>query len=139
MNKSHWGTGLIPGLYGFLRWLALLALLLGAASPALAGKTYADNGDGTVTDPTTGLIWMRCSMGQVWDGATSTCTGTAGTYTWDQAVALTNTVPFAGHSDWRLPNIRELQTIVDYTVKFPAVPIDAVAFPNTSVGYVWSA
>src|SRR5665811_1677418 len=100
--------------FTFLRWLALLALLLGAASPALAGKTYSDNGDGTVTDPTTGLIWMRCSMGQIWNGGT--CTGATSTYNWDQANALTGTVPFAGHSDWRVPNIRELQTIVDRSV-----------------------
>src|ERR1035437_746674 len=121
--------------FTFLRCLALLGLMLGAASPALAAKTYSDNGDGTVTDPTTGLIWMRCAMGQTWDG--STCTGTASTYTWDQANALTGTVTFAGQSDWRLPNIRELQTIVDRTESDPA--IDRVAFPNTPMFlYFWS-
>ncbi len=120
-----------------LRWLALLGVLLGAASPALAAKTYSDNGDGTVTDPTTGLMWMRCSMGQVWDGTTSACTGPASTYTWDQAVALTGTVPFAGQSDWRLPNIRELQTIVDRTVINPA--INGVVFPNTPNSGSWSS
>jgi hypothetical protein len=36
--------------------MALLVVSLGAASPALAAKTYSDNGDGTVTDPTTGLV-----------------------------------------------------------------------------------
>ena len=135
MKKLHWGTGLVPGLYGFLRWLVLALLLTGAASSALAAKTYSDNGDGTVTDPTTGLIWMRCSMGQTWDGAT--CTGMASSHTWDQASALTGTVTFAGQSDWRLPNIRELQTIVDRSVYNPA--IDAVAFPNTPSSYFWSA
>lgn len=56
-----------------LRGLALLSLMLGAASSALAAKTYFDNGDGTVTDPTTGLQWMRCSMGQ--PCASDSCTG----------------------------------------------------------------
>jgi hypothetical protein len=56
-----------------LRWLALVFVLIGTVSPALAAKTYSDNGDGTVTDPTTGLTWMRCSMGQTWNG--TTCTG----------------------------------------------------------------
>ena len=66
-------------LFSWLRWLALLAVLLGAASPALAAKTYAINNDGTVTDPTTGLTWMRCAMGQSWNG--TTCTGTGSRYT----------------------------------------------------------
>jgi len=83
---------------------ALIALLCLIATPALA-VTYSDNGDGTVTDPTTGLIWMRCSMGQTWTG--STCIGTASGYTRDQAIALTSTVSFASQTDWRLPNIRE--------------------------------
>ena len=113
--------------FTFLRSLALLGLMLGSITPALADKTFSDNGDGTVTDPTTGLQWMRCSMGQTWDGIT--CTGSASTYTFDQAKALTGTVTFAGQSDWRLPNVRELQTIVDITKFIPA--IDVVVFPNT--------
>jgi len=124
-------------LLAFLRWLALIVILASSISPALAAKTYTDNGDGTVTDPTTGLQWMRCSMGQTWDGVNSTCTGTASTYTFDQANALTGTVTFAGQSDWRLPNIRELQTIVDRSVVFPA--IDLKVFPNTSTALFWSA
>ncbi len=120
-----------------LRWMALAGLMLGVASSALAAKTYSANGDGTATDPTTGLMWMRCSMGQVWDGAASTCTGMANTYTWDQAMALTSSQTFAGHSDWRLPNIRELQTIVDRSVYNPA--IDALAFPDTPTSFFWSA
>jgi len=120
-------------LFSFLRWLALLTVLLGVASPALAGKTYTINSGGTVTDPTTGLTWMRCAMGQKWDG--TTCTGTAGCYDWDQAKTLT-LLTFAGQSDWRLPNIRELQTIVDRSVFDPA--IDSVAFPNTPSSHFWS-
>ncbi|MCF8167551.1 MAG: DUF1566 domain-containing protein [Rhodoferax sp.] len=123
-------------LAGLLRWMALALVLAGTISPVLAGKTYADNGDGTVTDPTTGLTWMRCSMGQTWDGANSNCTWTANTYTWDQANALKGTVTFAGQSDWRLPNIPELQTIVDRLVVNPT--IDKVAFPSTPSSYFWS-
>lgn len=118
----------------WLRWLAVVCLFAGAASSAFAAKTYTDNGDGTVTDPTTGLQWMRCSMGQTWDG--TTCTGTASTYTWDQANALSNMVTFAGYSDWRLPNIRELQTIVDRSVFGPA--IDSGTFPNAPNWNFWS-
>jgi hypothetical protein len=115
-----------------LSWL--LALLLFLSAPFACAKTYVDNFDGTVTDPTTGLTWMRCAMGQTWTG--STCTGEARTYTYDQANALTGTVTFAGQSDWRLPNIRELQTIVDRSVYSPS--IDSTAFPNTPSEYFWS-
>ncbi len=125
----------LRSLLRWLRWLALACLFAGAASSSLAAKTYSDNGDGTVTDPTTGLIWMRCSMGQTWDG--TTCTGTASTHTFDQANALTGTVTFAAHSDWRLPNIRELTTLADRSRSNPAIDINA--FPNTPAQKFWSA
>ncbi|MBK6998564.1 MAG: DUF1566 domain-containing protein [Rhodoferax sp.] len=99
-----------------------------------SSSTLQPNADGTVFDPKTGLTWMRCSMGQTWTG--STCLGTAATYTFDQANALTGTTTFANQSDWRMPNIRELQTIVDRSVYSPA--IDRVAFPNTPGSYFWS-
>lgn len=121
-------------MFSFARPLVVLGLFLGAVSPALAAKTYSSNGDGTVTDPTTGLIWMRCSVGQTWNG--STCTGTASTYTFDQASALTGKLTFAGQGDWRVPNVRELNTIVDRSVANPA--IDTVAFPNSASSEYWT-
>ncbi|MBK7001118.1 MAG: DUF1566 domain-containing protein [Rhodoferax sp.] len=111
--------------------LLFACLLLLVAPFAQAALTI--NTDGTVTDPKTGLTWMRCAMGLTLTG--STCTGTASTYTYDQANALTGTVTFAGQSDWRLPNIRELQTILDRSV-YPA--IDNAAFPNTPSSSFWS-
>ena len=116
----------------------LLTIFLGLAffSPFANATTipsYTVNGDGTVTDATTGLTWKRCSEGQIWTG--NTCSGTANTYTWAQAVALTSS--FSNRNDWRLPNIRELQTIVDRTVYNPS--INSSIFPNTSASRIWSA
>lgn len=121
----------------FLRWLALVCILLGSvnANVALAAKSYVINSDSTVTDPSTGLTWMRCAMGQTWSG--TTCTGGIRQYTFVEANALTGTTTFAGQSDWRLPNIRELQTIVDRAVHSPA--IDGDAFPTTSLDWTWSS
>ena len=110
----------------------LLAFLLLLIAP-IAQAAFTDNGDGTVTDSKTGLTWMRCSMGQTWSAGT--CNGTASTYTFDGAKALTNTT-MLGKSDWRVPNIREFQTIVDRSTTNPAV--DRVAFPNTPNLDYWS-
>ena len=66
-------------------WLA--GLLCALALPAWAA--FTDNGDGTITDSTTGLVWDKCSRGQVWDNTTppGTCTGAASSYDWAAALA----------------------------------------------------
>jgi hypothetical protein len=97
--------------------------------------SYTDNGNGTVTDNNTGIMWQKCSMGQ----DSMTCSGTALTYTWDQAPAATgcgalNTANFAGRNDWRVPSKKELISIVDYGVSFPGPTIKAAYFPNTIAG-----
>ena len=85
-----------------------------------AGATlaYLDNGDGTITDVNTGLTWEKKSDdGSIHDKDTK--------YTWSDAFAVhvagLNTANFAGHNDWRVPNVKELQSIVDYERTFPAV------------------
>ena len=115
-----------------------LLLLLGCVQSAFATPTtptgdFIDNQDGTVTHKTTGLTWMRCTLGQTWTGLT--CSGTAGTYTYRQAVALKPS--FAGKSGWRLPNISELQTIVERQRSKPA--INQRIFPNTLNNWFWSS
>ncbi|MBI1388392.1 MAG: DUF1566 domain-containing protein [bacterium] len=62
---------------------------------------FADNGDGTVTDRATGLTWMKD------DSVT--------TMNWEDALAYAESLEYAGYTDWRLPNTKELQSIVDYT------------------------
>lgn len=96
---------------------------------------FTDNQDGTVTHKITGLMWMRCVMGQTWDNATSTCTGTTKSYTYAQAVDLTRT--FAGQSDWRLPNENELLSIVEYSTSKPA--LNTTVFPKTLGDWFWSS
>ena len=97
---------------------------------------FIDNSDGTVTDTRTGLMWMRCAMGQTWDGAT--CSGIALDYAWNSAwnSAIAEHITFAGHSDWRVPDIDELLSIVDPTRSEPA--IDTAVFLNTPNRSFWS-
>lgn len=107
--------------------LALLAAL--AALPAHAA--FSDNGDGTVTDTVTGLMWDKCPYGQT---ANDCSGGSAIRFTWASALAQTvglNSINYKGHKDWRLPNIRELESLVKIVLTNPA--IDLVAFPNTDL------
>lgn len=64
-------------------------------------NSFQDNGDGTITDQATGLMWMQDDNG----------TG----LNWPDALAYAESFVYAGFSDWRLPNAKELQSIVDYT------------------------
>lgn len=74
----------------------------------VAMPVYENRGDGTVVDPRAGLQWMRCSVGQTWNG--DTCQGEVKSMSWTEANALT--VEFADHLDWRLPTREELMTLV---------------------------
>ena len=67
-------------------------------------NSFTNNGDGTVTDLATGLTWSRVDNGSgvLWSNALA----------WVQAM---NTSNYLGHSDWRMPNVKELQSIVNYS------------------------
>lgn len=114
---------------------------LAAAAPNTPTADFIDNGNGTVTHRKTGLSWMRCAKGQTWSG--TTCTGTAQTFTWSAARALSDT--YAGTGAWRLPTIAELHSIVeteDYNINptiFPATPVDIDFWSATATAGVTSA
>lgn len=102
-------------------------------------EQYKDNGDGTLTDKRSNLTWMRCSLGQVWSGAT--CTGTPSTHTWqaaqNEATKINQQGGYAGRSDWRVPHIPELALIVERQCKNPRTNI--TLFPKTPASYFWTA
>ena len=62
---------------------------------------FKDNGNGTVQDRATGLTWQQSDSGKG--------------YTWEDALSYCEDLDLAGQTDWRLPNAKELQSIVDYT------------------------
>jgi hypothetical protein len=81
-------------------------------------SAYTDNGNGTITDTRTGLIWEKLSDdGTIHDKDTA--------YTWLNAfstkVATLNADSFAGFTDWRVPNVNELQSLVVYGTSYPAI------------------
>jgi len=79
---------------------------------------FIDNLDGTVTDMAMGLMWQKCTYGQVWSGVD--CIGNPVTKTWQGALEAAESLTWANHSDWRLPNRNELQSLVNYSRVHPA-------------------
>jgi len=77
-------------------------------------NNFHDNGNGTITDSATGLMWMQQD-------------NTAGVL-WEEALSYAESLSFAGFEDWRLPNAKELQSIVDYT-RSPSTTASAAIDP----------
>jgi hypothetical protein len=114
--------------------------------------SFVDNGDGTVTDRNTGLMWEKKSddgglhdkdNAYVWNP------GVGSIWAWLVQVNAEGGTGFAGHNDWRIPNIRELQSIVDFGRYNPAAdPVfNTACAPGCSVtacsctvaNYYWSS
>lgn len=102
---------------------------------------FEPHADGTATHAPTGLMWMRCSLGQSWDDKATACVGPASILPWQdalkQAVDFNNDGGFAGHTDWRLPELAELVTIVEGHCWDSA--INTVVFPATPAHSFWSS
>jgi hypothetical protein len=99
---------------------------------------YVDNGDGTVVDNCTGLMWHQDTADISGDGAiTGDPFPTGDRALWRDVLAYSEDLTFAGHEDWRLPNIRELQSIIDYGNHSPAIDTDF--FVDTVQNKVWSS
>ena len=82
-----------------------------------------DNGDGTVTDQSTGLMWQQDSSGEM---------------NWQDALIYCETLTLAGYDDWRLPNLKELVSIVDYYRYGPAINLDVFSLLQDSTSY-WTS
>ncbi len=94
--------------------------------------TFTDNGDGTISDNNTGLMWMKKTadinnIGNLDD---------TDKVSWVDAIHYCETLEFAGHSDWRLPNVKEISSIADKNESLPSVP---PVFEDVIAGYYWSS
>jgi hypothetical protein len=81
-----------------------------------------DNGDGTITDTVTGLMWQKVTQNKM---------------KWEPAISYCETLSLANYGDWRLPNRNELQSLVNYSRYDPA--IDTFSFPDTKSDGYWSS
>ena len=99
-------------------------------------NNFVDNGDSTITDNATGLMWMKDDS-------------KAG-MTWENALSYSENLQYAGYSDWRLPDVKELQSIVDYN-RSPGTTNSAAIDPlfnstpitneagQSDYGYYWTS
>ena len=99
---------------------------------------YTVHNNGTVTDTYTDLMWQVCSEGQSWvSAAVATCNDSTTTHTWQQALQVADSSSFASYSDWRLPNIEELRSLVAFDRFDPSINLDI--FPSSSTSSYWSS
>ena len=85
------------------------------------GQSFTDNGNGTITDNLTGLMWQKIDNGES---------------TWETAVANSGSITTAGYTDWRLPTPAELMSIFSYNSN-PA--LNSIYFPVSAAEYWWSS
>ena len=118
-----WHVGFSSGhVYGFFKSgiSYVRAVRSGQCGPF---DNFIDNGDGTVTNTDTGLMWQKDTDPD--------------TYEWQDALSYCENLTLAGYDDWRLPNVNELQSLVDYERYGPT--INTTYFPNTQSSYYWSS
>ncbi|MDP8275518.1 MAG: DUF1566 domain-containing protein, partial [Candidatus Euphemobacter frigidus] len=99
------------------------------AGAAFSYHTEVNSGDLVTIDHNTGLMWAS-------DGDEEGCNWGDQT-DWYSAIEWANNLTFAGYDDWRLPNAKELQSIVDYGTAVPS--IDTTYFVNTKSDSYWSS
>ena len=141
MKRKLWITLALTLNLSVICGTALAQTCVSSIPDSAPDSRYQMNADGTVVDLQTGLMWMRCSMGQTWDSQQKACTGDTTSYTWQEALGEVQTLDqgtgFAGYTDWRLPNIRELTSITRFRCNDPA--INSSAFPDTPSTYYWTS
>jgi len=104
-------------------WVKDGAINVRAVRGGQTQSAYVDNGNGTVTDTSTGLMWQQAYS--------------PGTGTWEQALAYCEGLNLGGYTDWRLPTVNELRSLLDYS-RYESM-INATYFPGTVSSFYWSS
>jgi hypothetical protein len=118
-----WGVHFEIGYFGYFgKSSGMKVRAVRGGSPGRSDR-FIINGDGTVTDKRTGLMWQQATASE--------------TYTWQQALNYCEGSDLAGFTDWRLPNKKELSSILDLSAQNPAV--NAAYFPGTVPSHYWTS
>ena len=106
-----------------------------AIRPSAPDSRYVVNAaQGTVLDQQTGLTWKRCVEGR---SGTLCDAGSTAYLNWGAALRRAEASAFAGYKDWRLPNSKELESLVEVACYAPA--LNATVFPNDPQTVVWAS
>ncbi|OGR04663.1 MAG: hypothetical protein A2511_13460 [Deltaproteobacteria bacterium RIFOXYD12_FULL_50_9] len=103
--------------------LFCLIIAMVVLTDQVKAANYTDNGNLTLTDNETTFMWQQQD-----DNTTRT---------WEEAIVYCEALDLGGHSDWRLPNYKELKSIVDYSAANPS--INSTAFPGTDASDYWTS
>ena len=98
-----------------------------------ASQFVVDAAKGTVLDKKTGLMWKRCVEGQ---SGTNCGNGSYSAHDWAGALMQAESSAYSGYNDWRLPNPKEFESIVEEKCYSPA--INTAVFPNAPSDWHWS-
>jgi hypothetical protein len=99
--------------------------------PTTPTVEFVDHGDGTLTHLTTGLMWKRCAEGRSGDACSigpNDPALDAENFSFSQALERAETSVFAGYSDWRVPNLKELYSVVEHCGH--SMAMNQSVFPN---------
>jgi hypothetical protein len=135
-----------------MRLTLIMLMLLGFCGAAPAEQTcntseaplsvpterFQLNGDGTVTDTVSGLMWMRCAVGQTW--REGRCDGDPRPLDWSAASAAAEAVNGEGEwffNDWRVPGLRDLALIIERQCVDPRTNL--TVFPDTPAAFFWTS
>jgi hypothetical protein len=145
---SHWASNPVAGdgangwVVNFFAGIPILKGKTLSMSQRLVSGSYQANdtsddrytvNDGTVTDGVTGLMWKQCPEGLSGDDCS---VGAVGLLIWGGSMKRARDAEFAGYSDWRLPNMKELLSIVAFDQSSPA--INTTVFPGSTLSF-WSS
>lgn len=107
-----------------------------AIPPSTLAADFTMHADGMVVARATRLMWARCLLGQSLDNGL--CTGQATTMRWEDAVSAARLARLGGYGDWRLPNPKELLSIIDDRCAAPSLNADVFPIPTTYFG-AWTS
>ncbi len=132
-----------------MKWLwCLLAVPFGLSAGEMAqecrptasstplSKFRIDAFKGVVTDKRTGLMWQRCSLGQTWNQQKKNCEGRPSSWAFEKALIEVDQNRWGGYSNWRLPTVKELKSLVDKRCQNPAINLSL--FPNSTSRWYWT-
>ena len=95
-----------------------------------------DASTNTVIDTTAALMWMRCPLGYTIENNRCINSSATANFTWEQALIAASNTSYAGFDNWRLPNRKELDTLVDRNCFEPAQNV--LLFPVTTTQNFWT-